>query len=1292
MDPGRWERANEIFQLAITRPQSERPAVVARACGADDELRGLVERLVRAHERAGSFLEGPAPLNARRLVSSSHDPFSSQPTLSSYQAGQLFQGTVRFAILRRLGSGGMGVVYEAIDRTRDEIVALKTLHHARPGEIYRLKREFRSLADIAHPNLVTLSELMVDETSCFFTMELVEGVNFVDYVRGTAGRLAASQADRIRPILDQLVGGIAELHRRGKVHRDIKPSNILVTAGGRVVILDFGLSSDAIGDDVATGERMAGTPAYFAPERHAGAAPSESQDWYSVGVTLYQALTGRTPFEGTIAETLRLQREVDPRAPREVSADVPEDLNTICMALLHRDPERRFTVRDVRQMLARKEAPVADVSGPEPALDPIFVGRQAQLAALGQAWEAVKGGRATAVYVQGASGIGKSALIEHFLGEALKRERLLVLRGRCYEHESVPYKALDGVVDSLSQYLSALPRSAVKPLMPADGAAMCRLFPVMLRIRGMPRASVSDLSDPVVVRQRAFDALRELLNRLASQQPIVMYIDDVHWADADSALLLGELLRSPDAPPMLTLACARTEEIVFKPFLEKAITRSDAHVMLELSPMSGAESRELIASMAELGLPVTGEEIPQITREAQGNPFLLRQLARHASGRQAGHGPRQTFTEMLLERIDALAADAGPFLQMLAICGRPMTPALVLDAAGFEGNERALLRRLRSGHLVRSSGSAERVELYHDRIRETIVAALSAEERRRLHGLIARAMSARQIDEPEAMYEHFREAGEPGAASAHAAAAAAKADATLAFDRAAEFYLAALDLTPGSPSAPAWWEALAAALANAGRPVASAEAYLVAAQESEAIRRLELQRRAAEQFLVGGHIDRGLETIGAVLREVGLRLPSGPRRTLAALVWSRAALRWRGLGFTERNADDSPAIDLLRIDTCGSVASGLALVDTLRAAYFQTRYLLLALDAGEPARIVRGLAAEVGFSAIAGGRHERTARRLADRAGVMAAATGNSRGVAQIALSRGVSAFMVGRWRESTELVERALEMLLQQSSGAMGEIILAQNFLIGSLLYEGRIREVTNRTTRLLATALKNGNIYWDTELRTRQTLVWLAQDQPDEAIRQADEGISHWSEEGFHRQHYGHVLAHVQTELYRGRAERAWKLFETKRPSIKRALLLRMQWTRIEAAYVRARCALLMSTSGRDARACLAAAGQEVRRIDRERMPWSDPIARLLGAAIAFLDGDVAGAERRLIDSIDGFDRAGMRLYAAAARRRLGQIAGGGRGREQGGAGDEWMASEGIVNPSRMTRLIAPGFPDPA
>ena len=146
-------------------------------------------------------------------------------------------------MVRRLGAGGMGVVYEVHDRVRDEVVALKTLRRTGAADLYRLKREFRSLADVAHPNLVCLYELFVEDERCFFTMELVNGVSFVDYVRGPDG--ATVSTDRLRRALRQLVDGVSALHRRGKLHRDIKPSNVLVTPEGRVVILDFGLIAEA---------------------------------------------------------------------------------------------------------------------------------------------------------------------------------------------------------------------------------------------------------------------------------------------------------------------------------------------------------------------------------------------------------------------------------------------------------------------------------------------------------------------------------------------------------------------------------------------------------------------------------------------------------------------------------------------------------------------------------------------------------------------------------------------------------------------------------------------------------------------------------------------------------------------------------------------------------------------------------------------------------------------------------------------------------------------------------------
>ena len=135
---------------------------------------------------------------------------------------------------------------------------------------------------------------------------------------------------------------------------------------------------------------------------------------------------------------------------------------------------------------------------------------------------------------------------------------------------------------------------------------------------------------------------------------------------------------------------------------------------------------------------------------------------------------------------------------MLALCGRPMPPAIVHDACGLHGDDRPLAAQLRSEHLLRSSGSAQRIELYHDRIREALVTLIDADECRRLHHCMARALVAKGAGEPEALYEHYREAGDHAEAAVQAAAAAQKADRTLAFDRAAAYYRAAIELASES--------------------------------------------------------------------------------------------------------------------------------------------------------------------------------------------------------------------------------------------------------------------------------------------------------------------------------------------------------------------------------------------------------------------------------------------------------------------------------------------------------------
>jgi serine/threonine protein kinase len=330
MDAHRWERINELFQAVITRAADARAVFLSDACAGDEALAREVQRLVLAHERSRGFLERPVTANALRIIASADASAAIEPSLTGFRAGTEFRGTERFTVRRQLGAGGMGVVYEVHDRNRDEVVALKTLLRARAGDIYRLKREFRNLSDVAHPNLVSLYELIVEGTDCFFTMELVNGVNFVEYVRGSAAARVPLDPATVRHVFRQLVEGIGALHRRGKLHQDIKPSNVLITPAGRVVILDFGLARDVVRDDTASGDTMAGTPAYLAPERHARAVPAESDDWYSVGVTLYEALTGHVPFEGSFEVVGRRKRESEARPPAEITPDVPDDLDTIC--------------------------------------------------------------------------------------------------------------------------------------------------------------------------------------------------------------------------------------------------------------------------------------------------------------------------------------------------------------------------------------------------------------------------------------------------------------------------------------------------------------------------------------------------------------------------------------------------------------------------------------------------------------------------------------------------------------------------------------------------------------------------------------------------------------------------------------------------------------------------------------------------------------------------------------------------------------------------------------------------
>jgi hypothetical protein len=516
-----------------------------------------------------------------RAVAEPSHSLADPPALSSLTPGTRL-GRGRFVVGELIGRGGMGAVYEVHDGQRGADLALKLLLDPRPERLLAFKNEFRALQDLRHPNLVRLDELFVEDDRWFFTMERVRGDRFTDHARPDG-----LDPVRLRAALLQLARGLLALHDADKVHRDVKPSNTLVEADGRVVLLDFGLVGD-VRSPQGVLLPGAGTVAYMAPEQAQGAG-GRPADWYSVGVMLYQALTGVLPFDGPPPRIIARKLSEPAPPPGALVANLPADLERLCADLLTRDPDRR---PDGREILARiEERPRPTIGMPsQTARDGQLVGRTRELAALRTALHETSRAGATTVLIRGESGIGKTALLNAFARE-LERPAL-VFAGRCYEREFVPFKALDGAIDALARYLDGLEEAALQRVLPPDAAALGRIFPVLRR--ACRRAGVvmdgPAPAEPTGARSAAFRALRRLLGTLARRGPVVFAIDDLHWADVDSLRALEDLMHGPHPPPILLLLLARSETAT--PRLPGTL------VPIELGPLLADEAHELARQLA----------------------------------------------------------------------------------------------------------------------------------------------------------------------------------------------------------------------------------------------------------------------------------------------------------------------------------------------------------------------------------------------------------------------------------------------------------------------------------------------------------------------------------------------------------------------------------------------------------------------------------------------------------------------------------------------------------------------
>jgi len=1166
----------------------------------------------------------------------------------------------RFELRSRLGAGGAGTVHAAWDHERGELVALKTLHQVSPSALLRLKTEFRAAADLRHPGLVPLYELFAEGTDCFFTMELVEGVPLSTWLledtpppsdlsgtmtigsladAGEAGsrrvlRACPTDVDRLRAVVLELVGAVGALHDQGKIHRDLKPSNVLVRADGRVRVLDYGLLLD-VGS--AQAGVFHGTPAYAAPEQALEGGFGPEVDAYAIGVMIFEALTGTLPFVGSPLQILAQKSEREaPSVDTMVAA--PPDLVALVRRLLARAPAERATLGEIAATLGGAR-PTPEKSAERP-----LVGRAAELAVLDLALAAAERGEDRRLLLRGPSGIGKSTLVRAFVARAAARG-FCTLVGRCHHRESVPFNALDGVIDGLAQVLVDTPAD------PKDLALAGGLFPVLAGDNAGPS------EDPALQRSRAVDALGRVLAAVARARRVALVVDDVQWADADSRALLADLFARPI--PHCTLVLAGRDGA------EKAWPWAITEV--PIPPLGGAAAEALARSCG-----AEGARARSIAEASGGHPMFVQELTLDRTGTAA------SLDDAVRSRVASLPARTRRVVELLSVAAGPISERALLLAAEIPVEARAGLVTALAADRVARFGEQRRgrafatVEPFHDRVREAVSAGLDEAGRRSLHAALHRGLTAAGLDEVELTLAHLDGAGQTAEASRLAAEVARRADQAFAFDRAADLYREAMRLGNADPSLPGLH---AQALARGHRAKEAAEAFVVVGRR-DPTRRREAMRRAAELFLVAGEQQRGIDLLRTLLVERRMPLPETTLGALAALLreWvdNRVPLR-RPL-----SEDDAT---LLR-----TLSQGLGMSDHVRAAVYQQRWFGAAMRAPFSRHAGQAIAMEALFRGSTGPRGRRRAEPLMAMVDDLAAKTGDPETACWAFACRVLNASFAG---ESTTVIDdlaTAERMFRERTEANTWPITSLQLLRAFRVRIGGDFVHLRKILPEILNDARRRGDRYLETTMRRGANVLFLCDDDVAGSERMLEE--LRWDAPlgGYQFQHYFAFEAAAENLLYQGEGHRILERHGDALSAVLLSHVERQQPVRALSRSLWGRAWLARAERGLDVTRAVVTASVLARGLLAEGYP--DAIARghLLRAGVAAVRGsDPAPALRA---AIDWAERYSLLHVGAAAHQRLAECSAGAAARAHAEAAARYAEVHGIRRPAAMTDVCAPGF----
>lgn len=711
----------------------------------------------------------------------------------------------RYRLEEELGQGGMGTVHRAFDTTLEREVAVKlvTGYKIETEGRARLLQEAKSIAQLNHPNIVTVYDAGEVDEAPYIVMELIDGSSLHD-------RPPENFKELVR-IARQICMALEHAHESGIIHRDLKPENVLIDAEGNAKLMDFGIARSTASRMTQEG-RIEGTVFYMAPELALGQEYDGRSDLYALGVMLYELTTGELPFQhGDPVAVISQHVHAPVVPPRAKDAEIPPGLDRLIVQLMEKDPEHRPA--SAAQVLRLLEEPsLLDTTSAEEeqlsTLDRIvrgrMIGRESEFGQARRLWHSASEGEGQILLISGEPGVGKSRLLREIITQS-EVMGAQVLGSASYAEGGPPYapfkQILRAVLPKASQNGLDLPDTVV-----ADLLSLAPEFRSQY-----PDVPPNPSKDPQSDQHRLFESFFIFVAALSQDNPLLIYLDDAHWADSGSLSLFRHLARQLGSQPIMLLATYREVELdEARPLYEVLLdlSREPHTTRIKLNRLTLSQTAALLTSFFQD--EITHEFSQGIYRETDGNPFFIEEVCKALveSGKlyfKDGSWNRPSMDELgipqsvrvaIQSRLGKLSPETQNVLNQAAVLGREFefdTLALAAEADedslidALEEADRAQIieEQSENGHLI--------FAFSHALIPSTLVEGLRILQRRRLHRRAAAALEERDPENYTALGMHLLEAGQTEQGVDYLLLAGDQARALYAHPEAIQSYLQALD-------------------------------------------------------------------------------------------------------------------------------------------------------------------------------------------------------------------------------------------------------------------------------------------------------------------------------------------------------------------------------------------------------------------------------------------------------------------------------------------------------------------